>query len=284
MCSTICPRKRARCFKIFLTEHVCNAPTSSFHQNLFFLELVTVAQRSKSSKCARLSAPEKGPAASVFFSSKHIYDAPPCSFHQNLFLIESVIVAHTSKSSKCARLSTREKGPIVSDFFQPSIFVMPQPLAFTKACFSSNWSLWLRIPSPPSVLDYPPKKRARCFTAFSTKQILMAQLVAFTRTCFWSTWSQCLRDLSPLRVLDYPPQKRGHCFTFFSPKHICDAPFCSFHHNLLLVEVVTVAQRSKSSKCARLSAPEKRADCFRFFFQPSTFVMPQPVAFTRTGF
>ena len=41
--------------------------TCSFHQNLFLVEVITVAQRSKSSKCARLSAPEKGPAVSVFF-------------------------------------------------------------------------------------------------------------------------------------------------------------------------------------------------------------------------
>ena len=43
---------------------------------------------------------------------------------------------------------------------------MPQPVAFTKTCFWSNWSQWLRHPGPPSVLDYPPQKKGPMFHNF----------------------------------------------------------------------------------------------------------------------
>ena len=97
--------------------HFCNALKCSFHKNLFLVQLVTVAQKSKPCKCARLSAPEKGPTVSeFFFLTKHVCDAPTCSFHQNPFLVESVIVPKTFKPSKCARISTPEKEPTISFF------------------------------------------------------------------------------------------------------------------------------------------------------------------------
>ena len=141
MCSTICPWKKPPCLFFFLMKHIRNAPTCSFHQNLFLVELVTVAQRSGSSKCARLSAPGKKAPMFHFFLIKHIRNAPTCSFHQNLFLVELVTVAQRSRSSKCAPLSApQKKGPTVSDFFEPSIFGKRQPVAFTRTCFWSNWS------------------------------------------------------------------------------------------------------------------------------------------------
>ena len=48
MCSTMRRQKRAHCFTFFSTKHICDAPTHSFHQNLFLVKLVTVAQRSSS--------------------------------------------------------------------------------------------------------------------------------------------------------------------------------------------------------------------------------------------
>ena len=40
VCSTMRPRKKVPCFRFFLTPHICDAPTCSFHQNLFLVKLV----------------------------------------------------------------------------------------------------------------------------------------------------------------------------------------------------------------------------------------------------
>ena len=160
MCSTIRPEKEAHCCRFFSTKHICDAPSCSFHPNPFFVELVKVAHRSRPSMCAPLSPPPKKTAhCPRFFSTKHICDAPTYGFHQNLFLVELVTAAQRSKPSKCARLSAPKKGPTAANFFQPSIFVMPQPVAFTGTGFWSNWSWCLRYLGPPSVLDYAPPRK-----------------------------------------------------------------------------------------------------------------------------
>ena len=81
----------------------------AFTRTCFLAELVTVAQRSRSSKCARLSAPGKTVHCCRFFRTKHIWNAPTCSFHQNLFLVKLVTVAQNYRSSKCAGLSAPGK-------------------------------------------------------------------------------------------------------------------------------------------------------------------------------
>ena len=35
----------------------------------------------------------------------------------------------------CSTIRPSEKGPLLQVLFQPSIFVMPQPVTFTKSCF-----------------------------------------------------------------------------------------------------------------------------------------------------
>ena len=181
-------------------------------------------------------------------------------------------MAERSKSSTCARLCAPQKRPRVSDFFEPSIFGRPQLVPFTKTCFWSNWSQCLRDPGPQSVLDYPPPpppQRPHVSDFFEPSIFGMPQPVPFTTTCFWSNWSQWLRDPGPPSVLDYPPPppQKAPCFSFFLTKHIWNAPTCTFHHNLFLVELVTMAQRSRSSKCARLSAPAPpKGPMFQIFF------------------
>ena len=53
----------------------------------------------------------------------------------------------------------QKKGPMFHIFFEPSIFGMPQPVAFTTTCLWSNQPQWLRDPGHPSVLDYPPLEK-----------------------------------------------------------------------------------------------------------------------------
>ena len=58
----------------------------------------------------------------------------------------------------------QKKGPVFQFYFEPSIFGTPQPAPFTRTCFWSNWSQWLRDRRPQRVLDFPPppqKKRPR---------------------------------------------------------------------------------------------------------------------------
>ena len=100
------PQKKGPLFWIFLTKHFCNAPTCSFHHNLFLVDLVTVAQRSKPSKCSTIHPKKKAHCLRIFLT-KNFCNAPACSFHQNLFLVELVTIAQRSRPSKCARLSAR---------------------------------------------------------------------------------------------------------------------------------------------------------------------------------
>ena len=57
MCSTIRPLALRHYFGLFQRNHVCKAPTSTFHQNLELPGLLQPVSRSKGQKCARLSAP-----------------------------------------------------------------------------------------------------------------------------------------------------------------------------------------------------------------------------------
>ena len=87
----------------------------------------------------------------------------------------------------------------------------------------------------------------------------------------------------PPILLDYQPPKKAHPCRFFSTKHSCNAATCSFHQNVVSVDLLTVAQRSGCSKCAALSAPKKGITVLDFS-EPSSFVMPRPVTFTKIYF
>ena len=139
-------------------RHFCNAPTSSFHQNLILVQLLIVAQRSRPSKCAQLSAPKKGLTVS--------------DFSQPSIPVMPRPLAQGSRPSKCARLTAPQKGPVVSYFSQPSIFVMPRPVACTEMLRWWICSQWLRDLGPPSVLKYPPPKKSPLFRIFVNQAFL----------------------------------------------------------------------------------------------------------------
>ena len=79
------PEKKTQCFRLFPTQHFCNAPTSSFHQYFFLVDLLTVAQRSGRSKGARLSTPHKKADCFSLFPAKDFCNAPTSSFPRNSF-------------------------------------------------------------------------------------------------------------------------------------------------------------------------------------------------------
>ena len=292
-CSTIRPRspKRPHVSDFFLTKHIWNAPTCTFHHNLFLVELVTMPQRSRSSKCARLSAPPppKGPMFQIFLNQAYL-ECP------NLYLSPDAVfgrIGHNGSEIQvlkvCSTIRPRKKAPCFS-FFEPNIFGMPQPMPFPRTCFSSNWSQWLRDPRPQSVLEYlPPPKKVPMFQNFFEPSILgRPQPVPFTGTCFWSNWSQWLRDPRPQRVLDYQPQKRGPMFQIFFNQaylecpNLCLSPkpvFGRIGHNGSEIQVLQI--------CSTIR-PRKKAPCFRFFLNqaylecPNLYLSPEAV-FGRIG-
>ena len=75
MCSTIWPLPGAHRFNFLRKRHFWKARTSGSHQNFILGHLVTPTQRSKGSKCARLSAPFQGPTVSVSYK-KGIFGKP----------------------------------------------------------------------------------------------------------------------------------------------------------------------------------------------------------------
>ena len=118
-----------------------------------------MAQRSRSSKCARLSppAPPKGPMFQIFLNQAYLECPNLCISPQPVFGRIGHNGSEIQVLQVCSTIRPRPpKWPHVSDFFEPSIFGMPQPMPFTKTCFWSNWSQWLRDAGPQSVLDYPP--------------------------------------------------------------------------------------------------------------------------------
>ena len=179
-------------------------------------------------------------------------------------------MAQRSRSSKCARLAAPEKGPMFQNFFEPSIFATPQPVPFTRTCFWSNWSQWLRDPGREGVLGYPPPppQKAPCFRFFFEPSIFgIPQPVPFTGTCLWSNWSQWLRDPRSQSVLDYPPPAppKGPMLQIFLNQaylecpNLCHSPqpvFGRIGHNGSEIQGLQVCSTSR---------PRKKAACFRFF-------------------
>ena len=70
-------------------------------------------------------------------------------------------------------------------------------------------------------------------------------------------------------MLDYPRlEKLSTVADFFEPSIFGMPQLAAFTRTLFLVKLVTVAQNYRSSKCAGLSAPGKKAPCFRFSLTP----------------
>ena len=85
VCSTIRPLTLRHCFGWLQGNHVSEAPTSTFHQNLHLPGLLQPASRSKGPKCARLSAPSL--CATVLVGVKEtMYGKPqPVPFTRTFF-------------------------------------------------------------------------------------------------------------------------------------------------------------------------------------------------------
>ena len=181
MCSTIRPLPLRHCFGLFQRNHVCKAPTSTFHQSLELPGLVQPVSTSKGQKCARLSAPSLkgqkwiGPTSVEIQGSKvcfhcfglfqrnHVWKAPTSTFHQSPELPGLVQPNSGFKGQKCAQLSAPSFCATVLVCFKGTMYAKPQPVPFTRALNCRDWSNQFRDPRAKSMLDYPPPRSAPLF-------------------------------------------------------------------------------------------------------------------------
>ena len=84
VCSTIRPLTLHHCFGWFQRNHVWQAPTSTFHQNLELPGLLQPVSRSKGPKCARLSAPSLCATVLVGFKGTMYGKPQPVPFTRTL--------------------------------------------------------------------------------------------------------------------------------------------------------------------------------------------------------
>ena len=134
------------------------------------------------------------------------------------------------------------------------------------------------------MLDYPPLKKVPILQIFLNHAYLECPNLHLSLESVFGGIGHSGFEIHVLQVCSaIRPRKKTPCFRFFLTKHISNAPTYAFHQNLILLELVTVASRSGSFKCARLSAPEKGLHVSDFF-ETSIFPMPQPMPLTRTCF
>ena len=211
------PPQKAPCFKFFLTKHIWNAPTCTFHHNLFLVELVTMAQRSRSSKCARLSSPPKRPHVSDFFEPSIFGMPQPVPFTTTCFWSNWSQWLRDPGPQSVLDYPPQKKGCMFQVFLNPAylecpnLYLSPQPV-FGRIGHNGSEIQVLKVCS--TIRPRPPKW-PHVSDFFEPSIFGMPQPVPFTTTCFWSNWSQWLGDPGPQSVLDYPPQKKGRMFQIF---------------------------------------------------------------------
>ena len=160
----------------------------------------------------------------------------------------------------------QKKSPHVSDFFEPNILGRPQPVPFTGTCFWSNWSQWLRDPSPQRVLDYAPQNKGPMFQIFFNQAYLECPNLCLSPEAVFEQIGHNGSEIpGPSSLLDYPPHKKGPMFQIFLNQAYLegrnlylspDAVFGRIGHNGSEIQVLKV--------CSTIR-PIKKPPCFRFF-------------------
>ena len=217
-----------------------------------------------------------------WFQRNHVWKAPTSAFHQNLELPGLLQPVSRSKGPKCARLSAPSLCATVLVGFKETMYGKPQPVPFTRTLNCQDCSNQFRDPRVQSVLDYPPPPSAPLFWLVSKKPCMespnqyLSPEPSFARiapTNFEIQGSKVCSTIRPLTL--------RHCFGWFQRNHVWKAPTSTFHQNLELPGLLQPVSRSKSPKCARLSAPSLCATVL-VGFKETMYGKPQPVPFTRT--
>ena len=261
-CATLSPPpKKGPVFQFFLEPSIFGMPQPMpFTTTCFWSNWSQWLKASRPPSVLHYPPPKKKAPCFSFFLNQAYLERP------NLHLSPELVfgrIGHNGSEIlvlKVCSTSRPRKGSHVSDFFEPSIFGMPQPVPFTRTCFWSNWSQWLKDPGREGVLGYPPQKKGPMFQFFFEPSIFgIPQPVPFTGTCLWSNWSQWLRDPGPPSVLHYPPQTKGPMFQIFlnqacanlylSPKPV----FGRIGHHGSEIQVLQVCSTSRRRKASHVS-------------------------------
>ena len=186
----------------------------------------------------------------------------------------------------CSTIPPPKKGPLFHIFFNKH-FCTTLTCSFRRNLFLVNLVTIARRSTPSKCAPLSaPKKGPTVSDFFQPSMAVMPLPVAFTGSCFGSNSvivAQRSRPSKCARLSALP--KKGELFQFFfSTKRFCNAPTCSFHQYLFLIDLVILAHKSRPPKCGRLSAPPKKTPTVSDFFQPSICVMARPVAFIKTCF
>ena len=225
MCSTICPRspKRPHVSDFFLTKHIWNAPTYAFHHNLFLVELVTMPQRSTSSKCARLSAPppQKAPCFRIFLNQAYL-EGP------NLYLSPGPVfgrIGHNGSEihvlNVCLTISPRKRAPCFRFFFNQAYLECPNLCLSPKLVSEQIGHNGSEIQVLQICSTIRPRKKAPCFRFFLNQAYLECPNMYLSAQPVFSRIGHNGSEIHVLKVCSTirppPPPKRPHVSDFFEP-------------------------------------------------------------------
>ena len=224
MCSTIRPLPLLHCFGLFQRNHVCKAPTSTFHQSLELPGMVQPVSTSKGQKCARLSAPSLCATALVCFK-RPMYGKPQqvpftealnCQERSNQFRFQGPKVCSTIRPlplRHCFGLFQRNhvcKAP-TSTFHQSlELPRLVQPVLRSKGQKCARLSA--------------PSLCATVLVCFKGTMYAKPQPVPFTRALNCQERSNQFRDPRVKSVLDYPPPRSTPLLWFVSKEPCMQSP------------------------------------------------------------
>ena len=281
VCSTIRPLTLRHCFGWFQRNHVWKAPTSTFHQSLELPGLLQPVSRSKGPKCARLSAPPNFATVLVGFKDTMYGKPQPVPFTRTLNYqdcsnkfrdprVQSVLDYPPLHSAPLFWLVSKK--PCMES---PNQYLSPEPgiARIAPTSFEIQGSKCARL-SAPSLC-------ATVLVGFKETMYGKPQPVPFTRALNCQDCSNQFRDPRVQVCSTIRPLTLHHCFGWFQRNHVWKAPTSTFHQNLRLPRLLQPVWRSKSPKCARLSAPSLWATVL-VGFKGTMYGKPQPVPFTRT--
>ena len=284
VCSTIRPLILPHCFGWFQGNHVWKAPTSTFHQNLFFSGLLQPVSRSKGPKCARLSAPSLCATVLVGFKETMYGKRQLVPFATTFFCQDCSNQFRDPRVQSVLDYPPPPSAPLFWLVSKKTMYGKPQPVPFATTFFCQDCSNQFRDPRVRSVLDYPTLTLPHCFGRFQGNLEWKAPTSTFHQNLFLPGLLQPVsRCKGPKCARLSAPSLCPTVLVGFKENHVWKAPTSTFCHNLFLPGLPQPVSRSKGPKCARLSAPSV-CPTVLVGFKETMYGKPQPVPFTRTFF
>ena len=224
VCSTIRPLTLRHCFGLFQRNHVCKAPTSTFHQSLELPRLPQPVSRSQGQKCARLSAPSLCATVLVCFKGTMYAKPQPvpltralnCEDCSNQFRDPRVKVCSTIRPLALRHyfgLFQRNhvwKAPTSTFHQNLELPGLLQPVSRSKGQKCARLSA--------------PSLCATVLVCFKGTMYANPQPVPFTRALNCQDYSNQFQDPRVKSVLDYPPPRSAPLFWLVSEEPCMQSP------------------------------------------------------------